>query len=145
MSNLPELMHQLEKKENFWSAKDGANKSRYEVLEEKLGVVLPSSYKSFVNTWGFAIWFGHRICGVAEFAECDAVNFTMKFRKACKRAPKDGLVIAPYEAGGYYFLYCEGSSRVGEVVLFEDRALSKVAELWSSFEDFVKYLLKVTP
>jgi hypothetical protein len=144
------LIEELHSKRNFFCDPEGADDTAINGIEKQLGVALPKSYREFIRQCGFAMWFGHRLCGVSAHKECDVVFQTMKARQvelpdsSFRRVPEDGVVIEPYGGGGWFFLFSEESSRSGQVALFTHEALGQAVEHWNSFEDFVRHKLSVS-
>jgi len=147
---IEDLVEELRSRRNFFCNPDGADEEAIKRIEEGLSVVLPDSYRRFVRLCGFAMWFGHRLCGVSALKECDVSFQTTKAREfqvpdsSFQRVPQDGLVIEPYGGGGWYFLFSMDSGRSGQVALFTHGALGHEVQSWNSFEDFVRYKLSVS-
>jgi len=137
------IMEKLETKKNFVSGKETASHELTVIVEETLGLSLPSDYREFLDSYGFAMWFGHCICGIAPFNECNTLHYTGIARAGRLTCSEDGLVVLPYDGGGYYILVCSGQ-REGKVVLVGTDS-NTVLEEWGSFTEFANYLLGVTP
>jgi hypothetical protein len=144
------LIKELRMKRNFFSDPAGAAEEKVAEIETYLNVSLPNSYRNFVRQCGFAMWFGHRLCGVSSHRECDVTFQTTKARQVdlpdsrFRKVPEKGVVIEPYGGGGWYFLFSKDSDRPGQVALFTHDALGHEVESWESFEDFVRYKLSVS-
>lgn len=142
-----DVLKQLSQKENFRSAKGTITEDEIEIFATELGVSLPAGYSAFLLEWGHAVWFGHRICGIADRENYSAVAQTLRARAADKKTASvaaDAVVLMPYDGGGYYMLRC-GEKDFGSVVLTETASGGDIVQKWDSFDSFAAYLLSVTP
>lgn len=121
-------------------------------IEDSLRIQLPEQFKEFLQRFGFALWEGHAIYGLYDLGsalppsfDLDAVRQTTKQRQRPVPAPfahiaAEGIVIKKYEAGGFYFLFGDGTSRAGQVVLFQfgedESEVERVARFRSLPEPF---------
>lgn len=147
---IDQLIAELSTRRNFFCDPSGVSEERILLLEKTLTVSLPPSYRSFLQACGFAMWFGHRICGISKLKECDVEYQTMKARQvelpdpSFRRVPDEGVVVEPYAGGGWYFLFSRNAQRSGEVALYSHDALGHEVQAWPSFEEFLSYKISVS-
>ena len=145
--DLIDLFEEIKKQENF-TCGNGATKEEIDDFEKRLGITLPVSYKTFLETFGFALWFGHSIFGLSKDEEENALIHTLEAREDklledARPLPLEAVILESYGGGGYYFLYCHPSPRAGEVILIMDETFWNEVESWQTFEDFIVYLLDI--
>ncbi|MEN3158553.1 SMI1/KNR4 family protein [Alkalimonas sp. NCh-2] len=128
-----------------------------QLFETRLGVPLPDDYKYFISKYGYCFWFGEVVCGlVGENNKryekiCCAISKNSYYHNLYNNnpsyvpVPKEGVVIAKWDGGGYYFLFSKESERAGEVGLFLTETFGQEVSKFSSFTDFLSYLVTGRP
>ena len=143
-----EIIKQLSSKENFTMLDREVSDKEILQLEQLLRVKLPDEYKDFLKRFGYLFWFGISILGIAPDEDDSVVFWTKKARadylpKDFVSRPKNGVVVCEYGGGGYYFLYCKGSKKEGNVVLILDELYGKEStEHWDDFWGFLASFLR---
>jgi hypothetical protein len=117
-------------------------------LENSLRITFVVSYKIFLQEFGCAEWFGHTIFGISDDEDCKTLSYTIELREGessseIKRIPHEGNVLGIYGGGGHYFLHSNESSRAGEVSLFIDELYGEELQSWTSFEEFLDYMISL--
>ena len=151
--SLDELYEVLKRKRGF-RAGDPASPLEIEQIERGLGITLVEEYKDFLRRFGYARWFGHAIYGVylpgnssAPSYDYDTVRWTLQARSellpdVIAPLPRDANILDRYDAGGYYILFSHESSKAGSVALIDHEQQGQVSQEWSSFEEFVRWLVR---
>jgi hypothetical protein len=146
------LFERLEAKENFTRGTP-ASPAHIEGIERGLGLTLPEGYKGFLRRYGFAIWFPDSINGVFDLDEenfpgydFDVVRETKEARrrKLPRKAapfPKDAVVLADDQSGGYIVLFAIESDNPGRVVWYDYDTFAGPSEAWDSFEAYLEALV----
>ena len=112
-------------------------------IESELGVELPDDYLVFLNKVGYVFWFGTSLFGIAP-DDYDSVVYMTKYARSVelpvdfRSRPENTIVFTDYGGGGYYFLYCNGSERCGEVVEILDECRYKESRSWPSIWAFIE-------
>ncbi|WP_166113520.1 SMI1/KNR4 family protein [Pseudoalteromonas sp. Z9A5] len=165
MSNeITNIMSLAEKLENFRCRRGGAPQVQIKGLEEKFKITLPESYKTFLEQYGFCLWFGDTVKGLVpledeyegdedeeDFKDDDVIRATEYYHQQYdnedeyQSVPEHGLVINSYDGGGYYFLFSEESERAGEVGLFLTETYGQEESKFESFTDYLSFLVTGTP
>ncbi|WP_163133848.1 SMI1/KNR4 family protein [Agarivorans sp. Alg241-V36] len=137
--------------ENYRYRQGGALESEIALLEKYLGASLPDEYRSFLERYGFAAWFGDAVEGLPENGTRDyrmrnALKTTKYYREKFdapdyQPVPQYGLVVNRYGGGGYYFLFSKESERAGEVGLFLTETFGQEVSTYDNFTDFLLYLV----
>jgi hypothetical protein len=145
MTNFEIALDRLREKEGF-ECHGNLDDRQIISMEKELGISFPESYKVFLKKYGYAEWFGHTIYGYAEDEDYHTVACTIELREDeiphdFQRVPNEGCVLEIYGGGGCYFLFSKESNRAGQVALFLDELNGNEAELWSTFELFLDYML----
>lgn len=127
-----------------------------ESLETIIGQSLSGDYRYFLKKYGFALWFGGSIPGLADhksddYDEEDDVLETHRYYKELynkddyQPVQTDGLAINSYSGGGYYFLFSESSPRAGQVGLFLTETYGQEVSKFRSFTDYLSFLVTDSP
>tara|TARA_R110002072_G_scaffold33030_9_gene100276 strand:+ start:27705 stop:28145 length:441 start_codon:yes stop_codon:yes gene_type:complete len=145
--NLENTLDKFKEKPGF-ECYGSLNESEIKGMESALGVSFPEAYKVFLRKYGYVEWFGHTIYGFSEDEDYHVVLCTAELRDDdipddFARISSDGCVLENYGGGGYYFLFSNESERHGQVALYLDELYGKEAQAWSSFEDFLEYMLSL--
>ncbi len=155
LQKLEIIMNEAMQKKNYTQR---GNVSNNEILnlENQLKVLLPDDYRVFLENYGYCFWFGGVICGL--------VGDNKRFEKLCcvfkknkyyhefydndpsyLSVPSKGLVIGKWAGGGYYFLFSQESERAGEVGLFLTETFGQEVSSFSSFTDYLSFLVLGSP
>ena len=108
-----------------------------------MDVELPDDYLFFLKNVGYVFWFSVSFYGIAEH-KYDSVVFRTKYiRDADLPAdflsiPEPTIVFTDYGGGGFYFLYCKGSSRCGQVVELLDECMYRESKSWPDIWSFIE-------
>ncbi len=170
--NIDELMTLVKndkEKEPFFCRDGGATEEEIFNVEKTLCVELSDDYRYFLSNYGVALWFGETIRGIPDKSNADAPDCNKLYGRAVRRGdlldtlkdkeryknyatdngfnlvPDNGVILQLEGGGGYYFLFCKGSPRSGQVVWFSNDIKGKEYAHWMSFTDFIAYLLTGNP
>ncbi|WP_018693036.1 SMI1/KNR4 family protein [Algicola sagamiensis] len=156
MNEIDDLISQAKDKKNYRYREGGTPDCEILDVEKVLNVQLPMDYKYFLSKYGYILWFGEYVVGTSDpedlFAEdVDVIRRTQYYRafydedQRYQSVPENGVVVSPYDGGGYYLLYTEGTENAGKVGLFLTENWGKEVQRFHSFADFVSFLLNGTP
>jgi hypothetical protein len=168
--NIDELMTLAKnEQESFFCRDGGATEEEILSVEKALCVALPDDYRYFLSNYGAVMWFGEVIRGISArsyegtpdnerryriVTSAGDLLDTLKDRERYKTyasdngfdlVPENGVVLQLEAGGGYYFLFCKGSPRSGQVAWFLNEIKGKEYAHWTSFTDFIAYLLTGNP
>lgn len=170
--NIDELMTLAKndkEKEPFFCREGGATEEEILNVEKSLCVELPAEYRYFLSNYGVVLWLGNIIRGISAksyegtsskerlyriTASAGDLLDTLKDRERYKNyasdngfylVPENGVILELEGGGGYYFLFCKGSLRSGQVAWFLNEIKGKEYAHWMSFTDFIAYLLTGSP
>jgi hypothetical protein len=168
--NIDELMILAKnEQESFFCREGGAPEDEILMVEKALCVELPDDYRYFLGNYGAVIWFGEIIRGISAKSYEGTPDAERIYRVVARRGdlldtlkdrekykiyasdngfdlvPENGVILGLEGGGGYYFLFCKGSPRSGQVAWFSNEIKGKEYAYWQSFADFIAYLLTGNP
>ncbi len=148
MDAISRLCEKIRSTPNAEFSPTGTKEAAVQEVEHRLGVDLPTQYRTFLKELGYAIWDGRVINGIGgPDGYCNLVKSTLESRDASHlppefvRVPHAGVVLATYAGGGDYFLHDESSDTPGKVSLFLDENAGAEEKSWNTFLEFLEDLV----
>lgn len=140
--DLINIVEILKNKDEF-ECGEGQNEEQIAMLETKLQVIFPKSYRWIVKQYGYMAWSDGIILGPSNISHYDLMTINEYARseelpKDFAKLPSDAFVIDRYPGGGYYMLFSADSPRAGQVGLFLDETFNHEEQTWDSLEAFLE-------
>lgn len=156
MNKIDELIDQARDEGGFECRESEVSDVEIEQLEKTLSISLPDDYRYYLKTYGAIEWDNGIVPGLPDendelreykdlYTRNESYRKDYASRERFKNVPDTGLIIDKYDGGGYYFLYCKGHEREGQVAWHLDENWGNENAYWESFTDFLSYLVTNEP
>lgn len=146
--SIDKIIARLKSKLDDFETGIGASIEEIEAIEREFDIEIPTDYKYFLQTYGYATWDGTDILGICHDDELEEY-FSMPYFTRADRAksfpehfasrPKDTIVIGPYGGGGRFFLHCSPENSGKVMLLLTELGGRPDTKTWDSFSDFIAH------
>ncbi|CAN5212690.1 hypothetical protein BH11PLA2_BH11PLA2_02290 [soil metagenome] len=124
-------------------------------LQSEMGLTFPEDYLSFLIKYGFALFDGAIIFGIAPVVGIEKKSFDFSVSRQTQSAKdekpddlgfihavKDGAVVGTDDSGGYYILFATSSAHSGKVSHIKHDSQWLEVDSWPSFTHYLKHCIE---